>query len=55
MAQDGSYLYEGLFKDGKKHGPGRLIKLSFASPYIKVEKMMYSDGEPTEKLSSEKI
>jgi hypothetical protein len=37
-------LYEGYFKHGKKFGPGREVKLSFGSPYLKVIEGVYDDG-----------
>ena len=37
-------LYEGFFKNGQKFGPGREIKLSFGSPYIKVIEGSYGEG-----------
>ena len=37
-------LYEGFFKDGKKFGRGREVKLSFGSPFIKVIEGSYADG-----------
>jgi len=37
-------MYEGYFKNGEKYGPGREIKLSFGSPFIKVLAGAYGEG-----------
>ena len=37
-------LSEGFFKNGRKFGPGREIKLSFGSPYIKVIEGTFGEG-----------
>jgi len=37
-------LFEGFFKNGQKFGPGREIKLSFGSPFVKVIQGTYGEG-----------
>lgn len=46
ISSDGLSLYEGHFKDGKKHGPGRLIKLSWSKPVIKIKFSVFVEGVP---------
>ena len=46
IADDYRSIYEGFFKNGKKHGPGRLIRLHFGTPYVKVRHGNFKDGHP---------
>ena len=40
----GRQLYEGLFCKGKKHGKGRLSKISECKTFVEVKEGVYKDG-----------
>lgn len=44
LSTDGNCLYEGIFKNGKKHGPGRLIKRSANSGNITIREGSFVDN-----------
>ena len=45
LSPDNTSLFVGHFKHGKRHGPGRLLKIAFSSPTVKVQELHYEEGK----------
>lgn len=55
LSPDERSLWQGFFKQGKRHGASRLIKMCMTLPAIKIVEGVYEEGEPVGTFKSTKV